>query len=115
MHLNCLWIVLCKIVPMKNSVLITTVFISLVPVAVLSQEKLIVKGLKITNPVVIKKGIYKIDGTDNLEKSIILIEGENITVDFKNAVLKGSNTKKNPAEFFGVAVLIQNSKNVTIK
>ncbi|MEJ0106284.1 MAG: hypothetical protein WDO19_28665 [Bacteroidota bacterium] len=59
--------------------------------------------------------MYKIDGNDNLAQPVILIEGNNITVDFKNAILKGSNTHKNPDEFFGVAVLIQNSKKVTVK
>ena len=48
-------------------------------------------------------------------KSVIIIEGNNITVDFNNSVLKGSNAKKNPDEFFGVAILIKGGKNITIK
>src|SRR4030095_954522 len=47
--------------------------------------------------------------------ALIIIEGNNITVDFNNAVLKGSNLKKNPDEFFGVAILIRSGNNITIK
>ena len=80
-----------------------------------AQEKILVKGMKVTKSIKIKKAIYKIDGNDNLEQSVILIEGNNITVDFNNALLKGSNAKINPDEFYGLAIMIRNSRNVTIK
>jgi len=89
--------------------------ILLVPFIVFSQGKAIVKGMKISKSVTVKKGNYKIDADDNFQKPVLIIEGNNITVDFSNTVLKGSNTKKNPDEFFGAAIIIQNSKNVTIK
>ena len=100
---------------MKNPALFTIIIVFLIPVLSFSQEKTPVKGMKIARSVIIKKGIYKLDATENSEQPVILIEGENITVDFKNGMLKGSNKKKNADEFFGVAILIQNSKNVTIK
>ncbi len=50
-----------------------------------------------------------------LNEPVIIVEGNNITIDFNNSTLQGSNRKKNPDEFFGVAILIQNSKNVIIK
>ncbi|MER3497240.1 MAG: hypothetical protein C4308_00690 [Chitinophagaceae bacterium] len=80
-----------------------------------AQEKPLTKGMKITRSTKIKKATYKLDAFTNWEKPVILIEGENITVDFNNAVLTGSNTKKNPDEFFGVAIIIQNSNRITIK
>jgi parallel beta-helix repeat protein len=79
-----------------------------------AQEK-IQSGMTITHSVKFKKGVYKIDAADNLEQPVIIVEGKNITIDFNNAILQGSNSKKNPNEFFGVAVLIRNSQNVTIK
>ncbi|HVT84534.1 MAG TPA: right-handed parallel beta-helix repeat-containing protein [Chitinophagaceae bacterium] len=79
-----------------------------------AQEK-IRNGMLISHSVKFKKGFYKIDATDKLEQPVIIIEGNNITIDFNNAILQGSNSKKNPDEFFGVAILIQNSKYVTIK
>jgi len=95
---------------------ILTIFLLLLSIKNLSaQEKILVKGMKITQTTKIKKAIYKIDGTNNSERSVILIEGNNITVDFNSSTLKGSNAKKWPDEFIGIAVMIVNSKNVTIK
>jgi parallel beta-helix repeat protein len=96
-------------------VLFASVFIPLFPLAVVAQDVPVVYGMKITRSVSIKKGVYKFDAKELADKPVILIEGNNITIDFKNAVLKGSPAKKSPDEFFGVAILVQNSKNVTIK
>lgn len=71
--------------------------------------------MSIKHSIKIKKTIYKIDAFENLEQPVIIIEGNNLTVDFNNAILKGSNSKKNPDEFFGIAILIRNSRNITIK
>jgi len=50
-----------------------------------------------------------------MEEAVIIIEGNNIIIDFNNAALKGSNKTERPDEFTGTAILIRNSKNVTIK
>ena len=78
-------------------------------------EKTLTSGMKITKSMKIKKAVYRIDATANTEGSLITIEGNDITLDFNNAELKGSNKKINPDEFFGIAIIIKNSKNVTIK
>jgi hypothetical protein len=80
-----------------------------------AQEKPLVKGMKIIKSVKIKKAVYKLDGFDSPDKAVIIIEGNDITVDFNNAVLKGSNLKKKPDEFFGTAIIIRNSERVIIK
>ena len=89
---------------------------------VFGQEKLLAKGLKISRSAKIKKQTYKLDATASMEEGVIVIEGNNITVDFNNSILKGSNAnlpagrqERNPDEFFGVAVLIKGGKNITIK
>lgn len=79
------------------------------------QERPISKGMKITKSTKIRKQSYKIDASGSLDQPVIIVEGDNITVDFNNATLQGSVSAKNPDEFFGVAVLIRNSKNVTIR
>ena len=81
----------------------------------ISQEKLLTKGLQITRSVKIKKQTYRLDAYPSLEQNTITIEGNNITVDFNNSILRGSNTKKNPDEFFGVAIFIKGGKNITIR
>src|SRR5712672_772968 len=81
-----------------------------------AQEKVLRKGMIITENTKIKKAIYKLDADQNYDRPVILIEGYNITVDFNNATLQGSITKKNPDEFFGVAIIISDKSNhVTIK
>ncbi len=81
----------------------------------LGQGKQLVAGMKITHSVKIKKAVYKLDAPADTSKPVIRIEGNNITIDFKNTELTGSGKKKNPDEFFGVGIIIQNSKNVTIR
>src|SRR5690242_20519679 len=81
-----------------------------------SSETVLKKGLVITSDTKIKKAIYKLDTDQNLNDPVILVEGYRVTVDFNNATLQGSNSKKNPDEFFGVAIIISShSANVTIK
>ena len=72
------------------------------------------RGMVIKKSVKIKKGVYAVNGFDSLSKGAIVIEGNNITVDFNNATLKGSNGKSKPDEFYGVALII-NGKNITVK
>jgi hypothetical protein len=84
-------------------------------VMVCAQEKVVTAGMKISKTTRIKKGVYKIDAPDSLSKPVILIEGNNIIVDFNNAELKGSNKKNRPDDFLGIAVMISNSRNVIIK
>ncbi|MEO7923922.1 MAG: right-handed parallel beta-helix repeat-containing protein [Chitinophagaceae bacterium] len=72
-------------------------------------------GMKISHSVIIKKGVYRIGAKEDISSPVILIEGDNITVDFSNAELMGSNPENLPDEFAGLAILIRNSKNVTIR
>src|SRR5678809_713325 len=69
-------------------------------------EKILRKGMVITENTKIKKAVYKLDAYQGLDQPAILIEGYRVTVDFNNATLQGSNAKKNPDEFFGVAIII---------
>jgi parallel beta-helix repeat protein len=84
-------------------------------ILVAAQDLALVKGMKITKSTKIKKGTYKIDASTISGSAVITITGIDITIDFNNALLKGSNRKINPDEFFGVGIVIKNSKNVTIK
>jgi parallel beta-helix repeat protein len=72
------------------------------------------KEMVITTSVQIKKGSYLLNGNDSLKTPVIVIEGDNITVDFNGCVLQGSNDKKYPNEFYGLAILVKGN-NITIK
>ncbi|MBK5269997.1 MAG: right-handed parallel beta-helix repeat-containing protein, partial [Bacteroidia bacterium] len=84
-------------------------------IALQAQDRLLVKGMKINKRTKIKKGVYLISSVNNMEQSVILIEGSNIIVDFNNAILNGSKLTKSPDEFAGVGIIIRDSKNVMIK
>ena len=71
-------------------------------------------GLTITTSGQVKRNIYFINGTDSLNKPVLLILGNNITIDFNEAVLMGSNDKELPNQFYGLAILIKGN-NITIK
>ena len=97
----------------KKIILLSLIIASALKIT--AQEKLLTKGLNISRSIKIKKQTYKLDAPASMDAALIIIEGNNITVDFNNAVLKGSNLKKNPDEFFGTAILIRSGSNITIK
>jgi parallel beta-helix repeat protein len=71
--------------------------------------------MKIDRTTKIRKGVYKVDAPEIKGSSVITITGNNITIDFNNALLKGSNNKTNPDDFSGTGIILKNCKNVTIK
>lgn len=72
-------------------------------------------GLAIRSDALVKPGVYELDGADSLDLPVILIEGDGITIDFNGAELRGSSGKQWPDEYYGLAVLVRNSKGVTIR
>jgi len=71
-------------------------------------------GMIITSSLQVKKAVYRLNGYDSLNRPLIVIKGNNITVDFNNALLQGSNNKQLPNEFYGLALLIEGN-NITLK
>jgi len=75
----------------------------------------VTSGMVIHRTTTIKKSVYNIDAPADETRSVILIEGENIQIDFANATIKGSHSAKTPDEFTGTAIIIRNSQHVTIR
>jgi parallel beta-helix repeat (two copies) len=71
------------------------------------------KGMVISRSVTIRKGIYRFN-SDSLGQ-VITITGNNITVDFNGAELKGSNNKDWPNQFYGTGIFIKGGSNITIR
>src|SRR5436190_849817 len=80
-----------------------------------AQERSLVAGMKLSKNTKLKKANYKLDAPAGPDQYLLIIEGDNIVVDFSGSVLQGSNKTKRPDEFFGIAIIIRNSKNVTVK
>jgi len=73
------------------------------------------KGIVIRHSATIKKSIYHLTGADSLSQAAVIIEGDNITVDFNGSVIEGSSGLENPDKFIGTGVIIKSGKNVSIK
>lgn len=73
------------------------------------------KGMTISKSIIVSQKIFNLNGSDNLEKPVLVIEGNGITVDFNNAILQGSNDKSLPEGFYGLGILVKNGQNITIK
>lgn len=74
------------------------------------------QGMVIKTSVTITTNTYNLDADSTFANPVIVIEGNDITVDFNNAVLHGSNNKNKPNQFYGLAVLIKKgSSGITIK
>ena len=89
--------------------------ISCLPAATLLAQQKITPGMRISRSATISKSVYKIDYKENKQGAVILVEGDNLVIDFKGAELKGSNMARWPDEFAGTGLLIQNSRKVTIR
>jgi parallel beta-helix repeat protein len=72
------------------------------------------RGMIITTSIQVKTAIYQLNGYDSLNRPVILIKGNDITVDFNKSFLQGSINKQLPNEFYGLAILIQGN-NITLK
>lgn len=53
--------------------------------------------------------------SDSLSRPVLVIEGEGLTVDFGGTLLRGGSADSLPNTFTGLAVLVRNSQNVTIR
>ncbi|HPG11890.1 MAG TPA: right-handed parallel beta-helix repeat-containing protein [Chitinophagaceae bacterium] len=80
-----------------------------------SQKIVLQKGMEINRSVTVQKKLYPIAPSSDTSIPVIHITGNDMVIDFGNAVLEGSKDIKHPDRFFGVAILVTNSKNVTIR
>ncbi|HRI20612.1 MAG TPA: right-handed parallel beta-helix repeat-containing protein [Panacibacter sp.] len=74
------------------------------------------KGLSITHSATVMKDTYLLNADTSLRQPLIIIEGSDITIDFNQCIVQGSNDKTKPNQFYGLAILIKKgSRNVTLK
>ncbi len=97
---------------MKRALLLILIFM---PAFLFCQEIELRSGMKISRSAKLKQGLYLLDALKDTSAAVVLIEGNNIVIDFNNAELKGSNDVKDPDQFYGIAIYIRNSNKVTIK
>ncbi|MEP6834892.1 MAG: NosD domain-containing protein [Gemmatimonas sp.] len=70
--------------------------------------------MTITRSVRIVRKVYSIAANASTDSSVIVIRGNNITVDFDGAELRGSSPDADPDEALGVAIRIDGGRNVRV-
>lgn len=79
-----------------------------------SEQNLVPRqGMIITQTATLHRDTFLINTKDSLHSALV-IEGENITVDFAGAVLDGGAGKETPDQFSGTGIVIK-GKNITLK
>ena len=73
------------------------------------------KNMVIKNSISVKKRTYLFTGADSISASPIIIDGDNITIDFNNATITGTSALNSPDQFKGTAIIVRGGKNITIK
>src|SRR5260221_6073749 len=71
-------------------------------------------GLVITTSVSVKPNTYTLPAPASPDSAIIMIRGENITVDFAGAILRGGDEHSDPDNFSGVAIRIEGGRNIRL-
>jgi parallel beta-helix repeat protein len=72
-------------------------------------------GLIITTSVRIAAKTYRLSARPSLDSAVIIVRGNDITVDFGGAVMEGTRPESDPDLAQGVAVRVDGGRNVTIR
>jgi parallel beta-helix repeat protein len=83
-------------------------------ISALGQTITLRQGIVINHSGTVKSKEYHFAGTDSLSTAII-IQGENITIDFKGAGINGTADPMHPDQFKGTGIFIKRGKNITLK
>ena len=72
------------------------------------------RGMVITSSVRVERRVYDLPAHPSVDSAVIIIRGDNITVDFNGAELRGTPLLVDPDEASGVAIRIDGGRNVRI-
>ena len=71
-------------------------------------------GLVITSSARLRPGTYRLDAPSSLDSALIVIRGDDVTVDMSGVTLAGSDSDADPDAGRGVAVRIEGGRNVRV-
>ncbi|MEP6999816.1 MAG: NosD domain-containing protein, partial [bacterium] len=72
------------------------------------------RGLVITASTRIARRVYQLPANPSVDSAVIIIRGDNITVDFNGAELAGAPRDADPDAAIGVAIRVEGGRNVRI-
>lgn len=71
--------------------------------------------MRIEQSATLTAGVYRTPGSPRLDEPVIRISGNDVTVDFSGVTLDGGDPGAMPDAFVGVAVLVENGSNITLR
>ena len=78
-------------------------------------QKNLQQGHVISHSVSFSGGVYDFAGAKNFDLPVLTITGDNLTIDFGGAILRGNPNTNRPDSFVGLGILIKNGKNIHLK
>jgi len=72
-------------------------------------------GMTLSQSANIQPGVYQLPGADSLDQPVLIIEGAGTVVDFQGATFVGNANREQPDQYKGLAILVKNGKDITIK
>src|SRR5512132_2526073 len=73
------------------------------------------RGLIITSSVRIAPKVYRLPAPSSLDSAVIVVRGDDVTVDFAGATMEGTPPTADPDLAAGIAIRIDGGRNVTIR
>ena len=73
------------------------------------------RGMIITRSTTLARKIYRIEAAASLDSALIVIKGDDITLDLNGATIVGSDPEDDPDRAAGVAIRVEGGRNVTIQ
>jgi len=86
----------------------------LTSVTVFAQDLIPKKGMVLKKSARIKKGTYALEGYDSLNRAVLVIEGNNIVIDFNGALFQGNGKGETPDRFSGLAAVVKKGEKITM-
>lgn len=72
-------------------------------------------GMTLNQSAKVQAAFYQLPGADSLDQPVLIIEGEGTVIDFQGATFVGNDRRDRPDLFKGLAILVRNGNNITIK
>lgn len=101
--------------PMKRILLAWAILLALSSNSSAQQAIEISPGMVITKSVRVVPKVYLVPAPPSLDSSVIVIRGDDITVDFSGATLRGTSQNADPDEGAGLAIRVEGGRNITIR
>ena len=80
-----------------------------------SQSVKLKSGMKMTRSLTIDSALYTLAALDDLDKPVLLVQGDNMVLDFNGAILDSGMNPSEPNMFKGLGLLIKGGSKITIK